>query len=651
MEPNYLSVDEIDWELYVRGLVIEGNLDTKRQILRGHIRNEKLMSVVHPKVTLDAEREQGICLDKATTLEAMVTKFASDARHPDYKRLKTKLLHLRKRISYFEVNSQEGANLKAQLLTKIIMLFDMLESKVENVPSIDLVSLENENINVEVLTPASESILPNNNTCVPQIMTTEVTTPQYVDQNHSLGTASAQVVNSINQCKISSSFYVPVTTVPSGNSQSNFNPTRLNHTAPCGFNPQNFSTSRWNQNALGGENFSYVTDNLNRNLPFSTNLMGHSVQFNEPISTQFSYRQNLPNGNQVNMNEPMNVTNLQANSHMYNGLPMSTPQNIPTGFQNVSPDFANLNQTYTLPSARNHNDSSQFYFRLSQSHRNLLKFDGKNQTLHNFLERVNEFTMSHNINPDQLLTFAHEFFEGDALILFRSIRGQCHTWSDLVSQLKSVFLPCDFESALWDAIRDRKQGVSEKILIFIAIIENLFKRFSYPIDEQTQLRVIMKNLQPYYQDRLALRYPSCINELKHLCKTLEDVKLSNTSFGEPGRGHPNILGPEYSLPKTFMYKSPSKTQVNEIFTSKSEEVVDNVVDERVNSNVEINAVSSIKCWNCNTQGHAYVKCTAKKTKFCYGCGKKNVIKPKCPECQLKNGKSADPEPVDAAADL
>lgn len=54
------------------------------------------------------------------------------------------------------------------------------------------------------------------------------------------------------------------------------------------------------------------------------------------------------------------------------------------------------------------------------------------------------------------------------------------------------------------------------------------------------------------------------------------------------------------------------------------------------SNKNISLVSNITCWNCDRAGHAHNKCYAKKSIFCYGCGKKNTIRPKCSNCSSKN---------------
>ena len=41
---------------------------------------------------------------------------------------------------------------------------------------------------------------------------------------------------------------------------------------------------------------------------------------------------------------------------------------------------------------------------------------------------------------------------------------------------------------------------------------------------------------------------------------------------------------------------------------------------------------NFKCWNCHELGHGYTICKQPKTRFCFGCGKKGVIKPECPNC-------------------
>lgn len=618
MEPNYLSVEEIDWELRIRGAVVQGNCQVKRSILRGHLQSEKIVPVSYPAVQLDIELEKTICQDKISALESLVTLFAFDKRHPDYKRILTKLIHAKNRVNYFSNNDQVTANLKTKLYSKIMILFDQLETKASNLNEIDLLTLNIDNDNL----PPNSSNIPESN------ISNNHLTPQQIpvlSQNlnqsspHEIPTNRANNIQNLGQ-RSSNNFNSVSHHVANGNQDNQFQV----------FSSFNLPSQNVNLNS------HHVHFNTNLPVHHSTNLLSNA---------RYTESQNMPMS--INQHQNHNVMpNFSHNVNNFGQHPVSFNNNVPRTMPPYFNNNVNIGATnfeHSLSSNDNHVDFSKVYFRLSQAHRNILKFDGKNQNLHNFLERVDEFCMAHRVNKDQLLNFAHELFEGDVLILFRSIRANCRTWQDLVNELKLVFLPSDFENDLWEAIKSRKQASTERVLIFIAVMENLFKRFCYPVEEQVQLKAIIKNLRPFYQDRLALNYPRSIIELKLLCKTLEDVKISNNSFKEPSNEYMNILGPELSVSKTQINKQIFKSQINEIFEeSQVKEIPKQSIVNRESENiaetlsVTVDVVRSPKCWNCDIQGHAYNKCPKKKSLFCFGCGSKNIIKPKCPKCNPKN---------------
>lgn len=45
-----------------------------------------------------------------------------------------------------------------------------------------------------------------------------------------------------------------------------------------------------------------------------------------------------------------------------------------------------------------------------------------------------------------------------------------------MAALRQAFLPCDYEESLWEEVRNRTQGADEPVSIYIAIMENLFRR-------------------------------------------------------------------------------------------------------------------------------------------------------------------------------
>ncbi|KAK4885930.1 hypothetical protein RN001_002201 [Aquatica leii] len=99
--------------------------------------------------------------------------------------------------------------------------------------------------------------------------------------------------------------------------------------------------------------------------------------------------------------------------------------------------------------------------------------------------------------------------------------------------LRRTFLPCDYENSLWDEIRNRTQGDNEPVAIYIAIMENLFKRFSSVPSEITRLSVIKGNLQPYLQSQLTLQLICSISELTRTCRLLEDSQVRTNKFKPP----------------------------------------------------------------------------------------------------------------------
>lgn len=130
MEVNYLHLDELNWELLVRGAVVQANMDTKRSILRGHLQSEKLEGKFsHPVIPIDFQAESVICQEKLGILEGMIGKFSHNKKHSEYKKINTKLLHLKNRINYLPCNTQIEANLRTELVTKNMLLLDHLEQK------------------------------------------------------------------------------------------------------------------------------------------------------------------------------------------------------------------------------------------------------------------------------------------------------------------------------------------------------------------------------------------------------------------------------------------------------------------------------------------------------------------------------------------
>lgn len=215
--------------------------------------------------------------------------------------------------------------------------------------------------------------------------------------------------------------------------------------------------------------------------------------------------------------------------------------------------------------------------------------------------------------------------------------------------LKQEFLPSDYDDQLWEEIKARKQGKSESVSIFIAIMETLFNRLSRPPCEITRIKHIRQNLLPQYFSQLALSDIENLSGLSKLCKKLEDAHLTQSKFRQPHKPYIEMLEPELA------YVTDDVTsEVTEITVSKSAATDSNAVTlhkkgsvyrerdyrqayplNRGRSSFSRNiepGPSTVKCWNCGQPNHTYAGCKLKRKKFCYRCGYANVTVFSCPKC-------------------
>lgn len=133
------------------------------------------------------------------------------------------------------------------------------------------------------------------------------------------------------------------------------------------------------------------------------------------------------------------------------------------------------------------NSSEQILKSIPVSKWNLIKFSGENSkiSLNAFLENVEDLCLSRNVRKDDLLNAGLDLFSGKALIWFRAMRKQSESWSDIVHHLKQEFHPPNFNEKLWQKIKCRTQGPTENIGLYLAVMDNLFNRWTIPVDEKT----------------------------------------------------------------------------------------------------------------------------------------------------------------------
>lgn len=248
-----------------------------------------------------------------------------------------------------------------------------------------------------------------------------------------------------------------------------------------------------------------------------------------------------------------------------------------------------------------------------------ITFNGESSSVMEFLQRVEEIRLSRGVSTSRLYKAVPELLRGTALNWYRSETIEC--WEEFVKKLKAYFLPYDYEFTLQDEIRKRSQGSSEKVIVFIANMQNLFNKLTTKPSEATRVALIRRNLLPYIQRALALQSINTVEQLTKLCRSVEETSIRAQQYNPPSTSYKTLLEPQLAYHKPVTAQQPATYNYKNHEQNSSR--IASVDDSR----------TRIKCWNCNEIGHSFRKCKLPRQKFCFKCGFRNVISRECPKCQ------------------
>ncbi|KAH0822302.1 hypothetical protein GEV33_000489 [Tenebrio molitor] len=78
-----------------------------------------------------------------------------------------------------------------------------------------------------------------------------------------------------------------------------------------------------------------------------------------------------------------------------------------------------------------------------------VSYDGRSDLVA-FLEKVNDLTVARSVTEDELFRSAYDLFTEPALTWYRSVRDTVGSWNQLVTLLKTNFLPSDYDVTIWE---------------------------------------------------------------------------------------------------------------------------------------------------------------------------------------------------------
>lgn len=241
-----------------------------------------------------------------------------------------------------------------------------------------------------------------------------------------------------------------------------------------------------------------------------------------------------------------------------------------------------------------------------------LTFSGerRDMSVNAFLERVEELRIARNVSKETLFDSGIDLFTGKALHWYRYVRKTEATWGGLVRRLREEFQPHNYTEKLFEEIKKRTQGPEESVGIYLAVMSAMFDRLECPVSQETQLKIIMRNLSPFYQTQLGLVEVKTISELKTLCKRLEERREAAEAYVPP-TSRKTALEPDLA----YLDSTPVVDAVNVPTASSSQ-----------------TAFSQRKCYNCNRPGHKAIGCLEPKRLRCYGCNMEGYTRRTCPKC-------------------
>lgn len=247
-----------------------------------------------------------------------------------------------------------------------------------------------------------------------------------------------------------------------------------------------------------------------------------------------------------------------------------------------------------------------------------LKYDPESsQSVGSFLQRVEELRRARGVSQLELFDAAVDLFSGQALVWYRSVQRRVKTWEELCKEMRIVFQSPDYDIRLQREIFNRIQGEHEPIDVFIAAMEGLYTRLAEPVPESTQLAQILNNIHPHLQDRLSLCEVRTLEELRQMGRRAEAGRFrAECSRQQPRSG--NFLEPDLAYVESGKKRVAPSARVAAV------------------SNHPSKTTGNLVCWNCSEAGHRFSACPKERRRFCYGCGKADTVKTKCPTCSPKN---------------
>lgn len=217
-----------------------------------------------------------------------------------------------------------------------------------------------------------------------------------------------------------------------------------------------------------------------------------------------------------------------------------------------------------------------------------ITYNGDEETIHSFLEKMEEVTSFYQIRPDDLLMGIPMFLKDKASEWYRNSRKDWSSWEEFSNDLRKYFTPGDFHMQLEDQIRNRLQKTKEPAKTYVTQLQTLIRRYG-KMSHLACLERLWKNMKPDYRRYIRRNDIQDVNDL---------VKLAD----------------EY---ERLVQDEKEAQQQEKLNQDKREKTTIYLAATSVNIPYNRNEC----CWRCGHRGHLRTECRNVLKKFCSHCGK------------------------------
>lgn len=275
---------------------------------------------------------------------------------------------------------------------------------------------------------------------------------------------------------------------------------------------------------------------------------------------------------------------------------------------------SNPSHSNTTRSTENENQS----FVLNSSHSNInlekwkISFDGSG-SVSDFLFKVETLRMRSKCSDEHLLSNFHVLLEGKAekwYWLF-SKQNRDITFDLLRHAITKEFGHLESEYEILLKLSSRKQQYKESYDDYHTYIVSQNLRLKNPLPDSSLIDILKKNLNSNMRFLLFSSEPKSLNDFRDSARKAEKVLRDNKS----------------QTPITFQNRNISEIGISFDEADESDPQLEALQISKRRNKFDY---SNIQCWNCMSYGHSYIYCSQEiKQPFCFKCGQKGVLTPKC----------------------